>query len=224
MIHFVASYRQPDGQTRVLDGPGGYIGNIMTDFDSSRAQPLAQASAKGTVKWFNSTKGYGFITLENGNDAFCHASALAALSAPNVPQGATVICDLQDSPRGLQVVAVHSIDTSTADPMPARRPRPGGGVYGGGGSHGGGGYGGSGFGGGMRDTGPSGPMVEGRVKFFNDQKGFGFVMPEAGGGDVYIHASALRRSGVAALNPEQRIRYSTRQGMKGVEVDRIEVA
>lgn len=75
----------------------------------------------------------------------------------------------------------------------------------------------------MRDAGPSGPMVEGRVKFFNDQKGFGFVMPEAGGGDIYIHASALRRSGVAALNPEQRIRYSTRQGMKGVEVDRIEV-
>ncbi|MBU6471217.1 MAG: cold shock domain-containing protein [Alphaproteobacteria bacterium] len=66
-------------------------------------------------------------------------------------------------------------------------------------------------------------MVEGRVKFFNDQKGFGFVMPEGGGGDVYVHASALRRSGLAVLDPEQRIRYSTRQGMKGVEVDRIEV-
>ncbi|HEY1837571.1 MAG: cold shock domain-containing protein [Rhizomicrobium sp.] len=66
-------------------------------------------------------------------------------------------------------------------------------------------------------------MVEGKVKFFNDQKGFGFVMPESGGGDIYIHASALRRSGVQALNPEQRIRYSTRQGTKGVEVDRLEV-
>jgi CspA family cold shock protein len=66
-------------------------------------------------------------------------------------------------------------------------------------------------------------MVEGKVKFFNDQKGFGFVMPESGGGDVYIHASALRRSGVQVLSPEQRIRYCTRQGMKGVEVDRLEV-
>jgi len=65
-------------------------------------------------------------------------------------------------------------------------------------------------------------MVEGKVKFFNDQKGFGFVMPENGGADVYIHASALRRSGLTALAPEQRIRFSTRQGMKGVEVDRIE--
>ena len=64
--------------------------------------------------------------------------------------------------------------------------------------------------------------MDGKVKFFNDQKGFGFVMPENGGADVYIHASALRRSGLTALAPEQRIRFSTRQGMKGVEVDKIE--
>ncbi len=66
-------------------------------------------------------------------------------------------------------------------------------------------------------------MAEGRIKFFNAQKGFGFVMPEGGGGDIYLHASALRRSGVAAVEPEQRIRYSTRQGNKGVEVDRVEL-
>jgi len=66
-------------------------------------------------------------------------------------------------------------------------------------------------------------MVEGSVKFFNEQKGFGFVMPQDGSGDIYLHASALRRSGIAILSPEQRIRYSTRQGMKGVEVDRIEL-
>jgi CspA family cold shock protein len=176
----------------------------MANFENGSSQPLAQASAKGTVKWFNSTKGYGFITLENGGDAFCHASALAHLGSPNVPQGATVVCDLQESPRGLQVVAVHSMDISTADPMPARRPRPGG------------------FGG-VREAGPSGPMVEGKVKFFNDQKGFGFIVPDEGGGDVYVHASALRRSGIQELTPEQRIRYCTRQGMKGIEVDRIEL-
>ena len=98
----------------------------MANFEEGGSGPLAMASVKGTVKWFNSTKGYGFITLESGSDAFCHASALQALGQPNVPQGSTVVCDLQDSPRGLQVVAVHSIDTSTADPTPARRPRPGG--------------------------------------------------------------------------------------------------
>ena len=216
----------------------------MANFDNGNSGPLARASAKGTVKWFNATKGYGFITLESGSDAFCHASALAALGAPDIPQGATIICDLQDSPRGLQVVTVHSIDTSTADSTAPRRPprRDGdsrggfgghGGGYGGGGDRFSGGYGGGdrftgggGYGGGGtrdRDAAPSGPMIEGKVKFFNDQKGFGFVMPDNGGGDVYVHASALRRSGIAVLEPEQRIRFSTRQGMKGEEVDRVEV-
>jgi CspA family cold shock protein len=195
------------------------IGILMANLDNDGSQPLAQASVKGTVKWFNTSKGYGFITLENGGDAFCHASALAALGTTNLPQGATIICDLQESPRGLQVVTVHNVDTSTADPNPPRRPRR---EFGESGRAGGGDrFGGGGIG--DRDTGPSGPMVEGKVKFFNDQKGFGFVMPDNGGGDVYVHASALRRSGVMALEPEQRIRFSTRQGMKGVEVDRVEV-
>jgi CspA family cold shock protein len=237
----------------------------MANFDNGG--PLARASAKGTVKWFNATKGYGFITLDDGADAFCHASALQAVGAPSLNQGATIVCDLQDSPRGLQVVAVHSVDDSTAEPgrpeRPARRDfgdrggfgggdrggyggggdrfgdrggrggHRGGGDRFGGGDHdrfgGGGGYGGGrdrfGGGGGFRDrdSGPSGPMQDGKVKFFNDQKGFGFVMPDGGGGDIYMHASALRRSGVQALEPEQRIRFSTRQGNKGVEVDRVEV-
>jgi len=186
---------------------------------------ISQASAKGKVKWFNATKGYGFITLDNGGDAFCHASALQASGHSDVQPGTTIVCDLADSARGLQVVTVHSVDTSTAE-APSRGPRRdfgggGGGGYGGGG-YGGGGYGGGGYGG-HRDHAPSGPMVEGKVKFFNDQKGFGFVMPDSGSGDIYLHASALRRSGVQAVEPDQRIRYSTRQGNKGVEVDRVEI-
>ena len=169
---------------------------------------ISHASAKGKVKWFNATKGYGFITLDNGGDAFCHASALQATGHSDVQPGTTIICDLADSQRGLQVVTVHSVDTSTAE-APSRGPRRDFG--GGGGFHH------------HRDSGPSGPMVEGKIKFFNDQKGFGFVMPDNGSGDIYLHASALRRSGVQAVEPDQRIRYSTRQGNKGVEVDRVEI-
>ena len=197
---------------------------------------ISQASAKGKVKWFNATKGYGFITLDNGGDAFCHASALQATGHSDVQPGTTIVCDLADSQRGLQVVTVHSVDISTAE-APSRGPRRdfgGGGGYGGGRDFGGGGRdfggggrdfgGGGGYGGGHhRDSGPSGPMVEGKVKFFNDQKGFGFVMPDNGSGDIYLHASALRRSGVPAVEPDQRIRVSTRPGNKGVEVDRVEL-
>jgi CspA family cold shock protein len=160
---------------------------------------------RATVKWFNPTKGFGFVTLEDGSDAFCHASALSSLSSPDLPQGATVYCDVGQGQRGIQVTNVHSVDMSTADTS----------------------RGFSGGGGGlrpMRSREPSGPMGGGHVKFFNEQKGFGFVVPESGGPDVYVHASALRRSGIPALMPEQRVRFSTRQGMKGVEVDRIELA
>ena len=239
----------PEVRARDWADPAGQRHSAhMANFDNGGSRSLSQASVKGTVKWFNSTKGYGFVTLESGSDAFCHASALQAAGHADLPQGATIVCDLQDSPRGLQVVAVHSVDTSTADMSAPRGPRRdfgdsggrrGGGRFGGGDRFGGGGdrfggadrfssggdrfsSGGDRFSG-ARDQAPSGPMVEGKVKFFNDQKGFGFVMPDSGSGDVYIHASALRRSGVQALEPEQRIRYSTRQGQKGVEVDRVEL-
>src|ERR1700753_3721845 len=105
-------------------------------YDHEGSKPLAQAGAPGKVKWFNGTKGYGFITLDNGGDAFCHASALQAAGHSEVPQGATIVCDLTDGQRGLQVVNVHSVDLSTAE-APSRGPRR---DFGGGGFGDGGGY------------------------------------------------------------------------------------
>ena len=175
----------------------------MANFDHSGSRS-GFGQQRATVKWFNSTKGFGFVTLEDGSDAFCHASALANLPDIELAPGATVYCEVAQGQRGMQVTSVHSVDLSTAEAQPARGP-----------------------GGPRPQRGPrdsaSGPMGDGHVKFFNEQKGFGFVVPESGGPDVYVHASALRRSGIPTLTPEQRVRFSTRQGMKGVEVDRIEL-
>lgn len=171
----------------------------------SNMDGAGSAGARATVKWFNPTKGFGFVTLEDGTDAFCHASALSHIGVSELPPGATVYCDVAEGQRGMQVTAVHNVDLSTAEPETGRGPH----------GHGGGRHG--------HHDAPSGPMGPGQVKFFNEQKGFGFVVPDGGGPDVYVHASALRRSGVQSLQPEQRVRFSTRQGMKGVEVDRIEL-
>jgi CspA family cold shock protein len=210
----------------------------MANFDHGHRSG-GGATQRATVKWYNSTKGFGFVTLEDGSDAFCHASALTSLPSTELPQGATVVCEVAHGQRGMQVTSVHSVDFSTAEMQaPSSRPAR---TFGGGGGRDFGGGGGRDFGGGGRDFGgggrdfgggggfrapreAAGPMGDGHVKFFNEQKGFGFVVPETGGADVYVHASALRRSGVPTLMPEQRVRFSTRQGMKGVEVDRIELA
>ena len=52
-------------------------------------------------------------------------------------------------------------------------------------------------------------MTQGIVKFFNTQKGFGFISPTAGGNDVFVHISTLERSGIAQLNEGQKVSYET---------------
>ncbi len=165
----------------------------------SNSDETSAAGTRAIVKWYNPNKGFGFVTLDDGTDAFCHASALAAIGVEDLPLGATVTCDVSEGQRGMQVSAVHNVDLSTADPD---------------GKHGGGQ---------AQSDAPSGPMEPGQVKFFNEQKGFGFAVPDSGAADVYIHASALRRSGLSNLLSEQRIQFSTREGKKGIEVDRIEL-
>jgi CspA family cold shock protein len=197
----------------------------MGHFEGDKS--LSQASARGKIKWYNGTKGYGFVTLDNGGDAFCHASVLASAGHQELQPGVSIICDLTDSQRGMQVVAIHSVDLSTAD-APSRGPKRdfngAGGRYGDGDRfQSSGGFSGYNNGGGHQSNAASGDMTEGKVKFFNDQKGFGFVMPDSGNGDIYLHASALRRSGIQVVEPDQRIRFSTRQGNKGVEVDKVEL-
>jgi cold shock protein len=176
-----------------------------------------------TVSWFNAEKGFGFVQLSDGSgDAFLHASALQSSGHDSVPPGATVSIRVGQGQKGPQVVEVLSVDTSTADPA-AARPRSGG-------MGGGGGYGDRGGGGGM--GGPRAPRrmeegptqeCEGTVKWYNPEKGFGFITPETGGKDVFIHASAIQRAGLTGLVEGQRVLLQVGQGSKGPEARSVEV-
>jgi len=58
-------------------------------------------------------------------------------------------------------------------------------------------------------------MPIGTVKFFNSDKGYGFIQPEDGGNDAFVHISAVERAGMATLNKDQRVSYELEQDRRG---------
>ncbi|MCR5872559.1 MULTISPECIES: cold-shock protein [unclassified Sphingomonas] len=57
--------------------------------------------------------------------------------------------------------------------------------------------------------------INGTVKFFNADKGYGFIAPDNGGGDAFVHISAVERAGMATLNQDQRVSYELEQDKRG---------
>ncbi|MEK1874745.1 MAG: cold-shock protein [Rhizobium altiplani] len=68
-------------------------------------------------------------------------------------------------------------------------------------------------------------MVTGTVKFFNEDKGFGFISPEGGGNDVFLHISALQASGIQTIREGQKVSFDTEPDKrgKGPQADNIEL-
>ncbi len=178
------------------------------------------------VKWFNAEKGFGFVEMtEGGGDVFLHASVLTRMGVTAINPGATLKVRTGQGQKGPQVTEVTEVDESTAGAAPPpRAPRTA--DRGGYGStpNGGFGGGGGGFGGPRRSfdsPAPSGPEQQGTVKWYNVSKGFGFIAPEDGGKDVFVHASALRRAGLTELAEGQRVTMQIIQGQKGPEAASI---
>lgn len=160
----------------------------------TRGVAVQSPNITATVKWFNASKGFGFVSPKDGTpDAFLHISALERAGHQDIAEGATIVCDLGPGQRGPQVVNIHSIDTSTAAP---RAPRRG-------------------------PSAPVGDPVDGKVKFFSVDKGFGFIAPDDGGKDVFVHIKALERSGLRALESDQRVRITVSMGLKGPQAETV---
>ena len=161
-------------------------------FEASPAGPAVQA----TVKWYNPEKGFGFVGLVSGGDAFLHVSVVERSGNGTVPPGATLEVRVAPGQKGQQVTEILSVDTSTSGPEPARRPRPG-----------------------PRHAPLDQASIEeiGTVKWYNPDKGFGFIVRDRGGKDIFLHASALNRAGVSDLAEGQRVAVDMVEGGKGPE-------
>src|ERR1700736_2845960 len=129
------------------------------------------------VKWFNASKGFGFVTLSDGSqDAFLPMAILRRAGFEDVREGASITCEVGAGAKGPLVINVLNIDNSTAVAPGASMDRRG-----------------------PMQQRPATTM-EGAVKWFEAEKGYGFISRDGGGTAVFIHITALRRSGINTLS------------------------
>jgi len=165
------------------EGGGGGFSGGGGNRGGMPAQVVGES--KGAVKFFNSGKGFGFIQREDGgDDVFVHISAVERAGLEGLAEGQQLEFTLVD--RGGKVSASDLQVVGDVIPV-EKREAP------------------------QREL--TGEKATGTVKFFNSEKGFGFITREDGQPDAFVHISAVERSGLSGLKEGDRVEFD-------IEVDR----
>ena len=176
------------------------VADIDDDHVSAEASEASVGDAGlfeivGAIKWFDISKGYGFILPEEAGlgDVLLHVTCLRRDGYQVALEGARVVALIKKGDRGLQVFKVLSMDNSTAI-HPSEMPPAATHVV----------------------VEPESGLERAIVKWFNRAKGFGFLTRGEGTEDIFVHMEALRRFGVAELRPGQVVLVRYGRGDKGL--------
>ncbi|WP_442679916.1 cold-shock protein [Sphingomonas sp. ASY06-1R] len=174
-------------------GGGGFGGGAGGGGRGMPAQVVGEA--KGTVKFFNGQKGFGFVVRDDGGeDVFVHISAVEQAGLSGLGEGQKLAFSLVD--RGGRISATNlQLEGDVVPVSEGRAPPAEGGDRGGP----------------QRQL--TGERSSGTVKFFNAMKGFGFIQRDDGQPDAFVHISAVERAGMPTLNEGDKLEFE-------LEVDR----
>jgi cold shock protein len=203
--------RPPD--QRGQEPRGGGAGDLRASEFGARRAPATDpflgsgegsaanlVEVSGVIKWFDASKGYGFVVPDNGwPDVLLHVTVLRRDGFQTAYEGARVIVECLQRSKGYQAFRVVSMDESTAI-HPAQLPPPR--------TH--------------ASVTPTSGLERAQVKWFNRLRGFGFLTCGEGTPDIFVHMETLRRYGMTELRPGQYVLVRYGPGSKGMMAAEIQ--